>query len=44
MHYFEEKDEDSCKLIVEKIINFLNSTPVCSAELIITVHTWIGIL
>ena len=42
--YFTESDEDQCRMIVEKIYALWAVTPLSSAELVITVNTWIGVL
>jgi len=44
--FFGESDTDNqlCLTILERINAFANNSPVCSPELMITLHTWFGIL
>jgi hypothetical protein len=39
-----EIENNLCSSILEKINNLMNSSPVCSPELIMVIYTWFGIL
>lgn len=42
--YFLEQDEEQCKLILEKLVNYLNSSLLCEPEIVVIVHTLLGLI
>lgn len=42
--YFLEQDEEQCKIILEKLINYLNSSLLCEPEIVVIVHTLLGLV
>jgi len=42
--YFLEQDEDQCKLILEKLVSYLNQSLLCEPEIVVIVHTLFGII
>ena len=42
--FFFEQDEDQCKLILEKLVTYLNSSLLCEPEIVVIVHTLFGII
>lgn len=44
IQYFIERDEEQCKILIDKIIGSMNQTPLCTPELIVIVHTILGML
>lgn len=44
MRFLEQLEDDQCKELSENIIKMTNATPVCSSELIVVIHTLMGLM
>ena len=42
--YFLEQDEEQCKIILEKLVNYLNTSLLCEPEIVVIVHTLLGLI
>jgi len=42
--YFLEQDEEQCKIILEKLVNYLNISLLCEPEIVVVVHTLLGLI